>query len=105
VTFEWDPAKSAETYWRRGFDFGVAAKIFDGPITTKVDARRDYGEVRMLAVGVAFGRLITVVFTDRRRPDGSISRRIISARRSNPKERRFYAKKHQTSDAPDPWPR
>ncbi len=105
MTFEWDEAKSAETYWRRGFDFAVASMIFEGPLITRVDQRHDYGEVRNVAVGIAFGRLITVVFTDRRRSNGAISRRIISARRSNDKERRLYAQKHQSPDGPDPWAR
>ncbi len=53
------------------------------------DRRRDYKERRMVAIGVADGIHLTVVYTDRRAPDDPY-RRIISARRSNRRERQVY---------------
>ena len=87
VTFEWDPAKSAETFWRRGFDFTVAARVFEGPVLGIVDIRFDYGERRFIAIGIVDGTYLTVVYTDR---DNGARRRIISAWTSNRKERRRY---------------
>jgi hypothetical protein len=54
-----------------------------------VDNRRDYGEQRVVAIGLAQGIALTVVFTDRTET-GAIVRRIISARLSNRRERQAY---------------
>jgi uncharacterized DUF497 family protein len=89
VRFSWDPAKGEANLRDRGFDFEFASLIFDGPTLEVEDRRQDYGERRMVAVGWADGIFLSVVFTDRStvgRPD----RRIISARRSNRRERQIY---------------
>ena len=91
MTFDWDPPKSDENFVERGFDFAFAALVFAGPYVEYDDTRRDYGERRVIALGVADGIPLTVVFTDRVAIDGGIVRRIISARVSHRKERRRYA--------------
>jgi uncharacterized DUF497 family protein len=91
MEFEWDLAKSERTYALRGFDFPFASQIFAGICIETVDRRRDYGEERILAVGMAGGVSLAVVFTDRVRPDGTVARRIISARPCKTKERLRYA--------------
>ncbi len=91
MTFDWDPAKSDENLVVRGFDFAFAALVFAGPYVEFDDTRRDYGERRIVALGVANGIPLTVVFTDRLAPTGAVVRRVISARLSNRKERRRYA--------------
>lgn len=55
----------------------------------KPDQRRDYGERRMVAIGVADVFMLTVGYADRQTPEG-VERRIISARRSNRRERKAY---------------
>ena len=70
-----------------GFDFAFASLIFDGVTVEVEDRRRDYGEKRMVAIGQADGIHLTVVYADRDR-----ARRIVSARRSNRRERQVYAK-------------
>jgi uncharacterized DUF497 family protein len=90
MRFEWDPEKSKANLKERGFDFAFAAQIFDGPILAKRDRRRDYGEVRMVATGLADEIALTTVYTDRIADDGETVRRIISARRSNRRERKAY---------------
>jgi uncharacterized DUF497 family protein len=62
-----------------------AAQIFEGPTVERVDDRFDYGEVRVYAIGLVHGLEITVIFTDREPEE----RRIISAWRAEPHERRF----------------
>lgn len=89
--FTWDPAKSDLNLVRRGFDFARAAQIFRGRTAEREDARRDYGEQRVVAVGVVDGMCLTVVYTDRLSGDVT-ERRIISARFSNRQERREYGK-------------
>jgi hypothetical protein len=91
VRFEWDPAKSARNFRDRGFDFSAAAQIFAGFTLERPDARRDYGEHRVIAVGTVATVALTVVYTDRQDRTGVI-RRIISARRSNGHEWERYEK-------------
>jgi uncharacterized DUF497 family protein len=89
VRFTWDPAKSAENLAARGFDFAFATLIFDGPTLEKPDRRKDYGEERVVATGLAQRIELTVVYTDRG-TGADRERRIISARRSNRRERKAY---------------
>jgi hypothetical protein len=90
VRFEWDEAKSDTNLEQRGFDFAFASLVFDGPTLEVEDRRKDYGERRVVAMGLADGVLLTVVYTDRHSPGGQIMRRIISARRSSRDERKIY---------------
>lgn len=90
MRFEWDSDKSDANLVDRGFDFAFASLIFEGPTLEKEDRRHGYGELRMLALGVADGLILTVVYTDRTDEAGEPVRRIISARRSNRRERRAY---------------
>ena len=91
MIFDWDHAKSEQNLEERGFDFAFAALVFAGPVVEYDDMRRDYGERRMVVLGLADGIPLTVVFTDRLTPTGAVVRRVISARLSNRKERRRYA--------------
>lgn len=83
-------AKSAANLRERGFDFEFATLVFEGPTLVVEDRRRDYGERRLVAIGLADGLHLTVVYTDRVRADGEVERRIISARRSNRRETKLY---------------
>jgi len=51
MLFEWDAAKSLWMSREHGFGFDYAARIFLGPTLERQDDRRDYGEVRMQAIG------------------------------------------------------
>jgi uncharacterized DUF497 family protein len=53
MLFEWDSAKSQRNLLERGFGFDHAATIFVGPSLEAQDNRRDYGEVRVQAIGRA----------------------------------------------------
>jgi uncharacterized DUF497 family protein len=91
VRFDWDPEKSDRNFAERGFDFSFATGTFLGPTLERIDTRQDYGEVRRIALGVAEGIPLTVVYTDRAEA-GDVVRRIISARVSNRRERQAYRK-------------
>jgi len=80
-----DVAKHERNLRERGFGFDYAALIFDGPTFEWPDRRRDYGEERIIAIGGVGPDVLTVVYTDR-----GETRRIISARRANTKERRLW---------------
>jgi uncharacterized protein len=91
VRFSWDEWKSSRNLRERAFDFAFAALIFEGPTLEREDTRRDYGERRVVAIGVAEGIALTVVYTDRAEA-GETVRRIISARQSDRHERQAYVK-------------
>jgi uncharacterized DUF497 family protein len=65
MEFEWDETKSEWTQRVRGFDFALAARIFEGPVQTVADERRDYGEDRIIGMGEVEGMVLVVVYTDR----------------------------------------
>ncbi len=85
ANFEWDPQKQVENVRKHGIDFTTASQIWDGPVYEQIDDRRDYGETRTLAFGIAEDRILAVLYTRR-----GTSHRIISARRTNVRERRRY---------------
>lgn len=90
MRFTWDERKSDSNLDQRGFDFAFASLIFDDQTLVTEDHRRDYGETRFVAIGLADGIHLTVVYTDQVISGELVSRRIISARRSSRKERRRY---------------
>ncbi len=85
MQFEWDEAKNRHAFRQRGFGFDYAAGIFGDLTLEKQDDRRDYGEIRMQAIGRVGNDILFVVYTDR----GDF-RHIISARRASRKERRLW---------------
>lgn len=99
MRFTWDARKSARNLRERGFDFEFATQVFDQPTVERQDTRRDYGERRMIALGLAQGIPLTVVYTDRVEVGGEVNRRIISARKSDRRERQTYKKATNQADA------
>jgi hypothetical protein len=89
VRFSWDAHKSARNLKERGFDFEFATLVFEGPTLEREDVRRDYGERRVVAIGIAQGIALTVVYTDRTEAS-DVLRRVISARVSDRHERQAY---------------
>jgi uncharacterized protein len=90
VRFLRDRQKSELNLTKRGFDFAFATLIFDGPTVERTDDRQDYGEKRVIALGIADGIPLTVVYTDRAGSGGEVVRRIISTRVSNRRERKAF---------------
>ncbi len=87
--YEWDEEKNRRNLVKHGISFVAASRIFHGPVVEKPDDRRDYGEQRVVAYGIADGRVLAVVYTPRGR-----NRRIISARRARSDEREAYHRRH-----------
>ena len=83
--FEWDPEKELRNLQKHGIDFATASLIWDRPTFQRIDDRRNYGEIRFQVFGTVDNRVITVVFTWR-----STTRRIISARRANHREKALF---------------
>jgi uncharacterized protein len=95
--FEWDPVKEARNLREREIDFTLASRIWDGPVMEQIDARHDYGEVRILAFGKINDRLMAVLFTWRQS-----NRRIISARKANRREQRRFEAETRYSNGTGP---
>lgn len=86
MRYSWDNKKYLENVKWHGVGFEDAVRIFEGPTLEKIDDRFDYGEARVYAIGIVNGLEITVIYTDRSEDE----RRIISAWRAEPHERRAY---------------
>ena len=81
MEFEWDENKNTTNIEKHGIDFRRAQRIWD-ETPVEISRRTSGGEERILVRGELEGRSVTVVYTER---GGNI--RIISARKSNRKER------------------
>jgi uncharacterized protein len=88
MRYTWNESKNRRNLKVHGVEFEDAVRVFEGPTLERVDDRFDYGEERMYAIGVVNGLEITVIYAD---VDAG-ERRIISAWRSEPHERRAYWK-------------
>ena len=86
MDYTWSQSKNRRNRKLHGIAFEDAVQIFDGPTLEREDDLSDYGECRVYAIGVTRGLEITVIYAD----TGPDERRIISAWRSEPHERRAY---------------
>lgn len=90
--FEWDDAKAASNRLKHGVDFFMAREVFKDIFAIEwTDHGHGAHEDRLVTVGMAENRLLCVVYTIR---GGKI--RIISARLTEPHERRRYHNENQT---------
>ncbi len=86
--FTSDPAKSERNMRERGIAFTAAEAFeFDTAIVA-VDDRKDYGEIREVALGFIGARLHVLVFTMR-----GAACHVISLRKANKREIRSYVSK------------
>lgn len=88
MNYTWDENKRNINVKKHGVDFPTAIDVFhdDNRIET-ADDRQDYGEERLQTIGYAHPGLLFVVYTYR---DNETTRRFISARRANKKEKALY---------------
>ena len=88
MAFEWDEAKNRTNVRKHGVGFETARRIFEGPVVTWVDRRKEYGEERRISVGRVDRRGAAVIVVVHAERDGRT--RLISARPASRKERRAY---------------
>jgi len=81
MQIEFDQAKRDKTWKERGLDFSRAKEVFSSVNVTIDDTRHDYGEPRLITVGMLDERIVVLVWT----PRGEV-RRIISMRYANERE-------------------
>ena len=65
MEFDWDENKRNEVFGRRGVDILYAALIFENHVLTWPDDRQDYGEKRLISLGLVDGEPYVVVHTER----------------------------------------
>jgi uncharacterized protein len=90
ITF--DPVKRANTLRDRSLDFADAEEVFAGKALNIPDLRRDYGEPRIITVGLLRGRMVIVVWT----PRGN-GRHVFSMRKANDREKARFGKRLEES--------
>jgi uncharacterized protein len=86
---EWDETKRQRNVRQHSIDFPDVLPCFSDPQRlVEEDARRDYRERRFHLLCPVRGHLYHVTFTERGQ-----NIRIISARRANQREQRYYAQR------------
>ena len=86
MIYEWDQAKNRSNFAKHGLDFADAEQVLTGLCVTFVDSRFDYGEKRLIALGLLAGRVVVIAHA----PRGGDITRIISMRKANRREQKIY---------------
>ena len=87
MRIDFDHAKNAKNIRERGLSFERAEEFDFLSATYLLDNRKDYGELRQIAIGYLDGRLHFLCFVQI--PDGI---RVVSFRKANSREARKYDK-------------
>ena len=85
IIYEWDNAKNRSNFAKHGLDFEDAEQVFTGPCVTFEDSRFDYGEERLITLGIVDGRVVVIAHASR-----GDATRIISMRKANRREQKIY---------------
>ena len=81
MRYVWDEAKRQANLKKHGMDFAQAPEVFAGPMVLIEDSRADYGEQRMIGIGLLDCLVVLIVHVE---SDETI--RIISMRRADSDE-------------------
>ena len=81
MRYLWDESRPQTNLIKHGLDFADAAKVFAGPMALFEDGRKDYGEQRMIGIGLLETLVVLIVHVE---ADDSI--RIISMRKAESDE-------------------
>lgn len=81
MRYLWDEAERQANLSKHGLDFADAEKVFAGPLVLFEDGREDYGEQRMIGIGLLETLVALIVHVE---SDDSI--RIISMRKAESDE-------------------
>ena len=87
MNFTWDPSKRQKNLEKHGLDFADAAKVFNSPLVLFENQRENYGEQRMIGIGLLDFLVVLVVHVE---SDEEI--RIISMRKADSNETDLYFK-------------
>lgn len=82
----WDTAKRIRNLEKHGCDFSIVESFNWEAAVTREDTRMDYGERRFVSISIIGDRHYVAVWTER-----AGACRLISLRKANSREVRFYA--------------
>ena len=85
MKFEWDENKRKLNIQKHGIDFEDAKRVFEGISLTFQDNRFDYGEQRLITMGLLYEIVIVIAHTE---IDETI--RIISMRKATKNEQKLF---------------
>ncbi|MDR2000796.1 MAG: BrnT family toxin [Zoogloeaceae bacterium] len=85
MRYTWDETKRRINLDNHGLDFADAEKVFAGPLMLFEDSRADYGEQRMIGIGLLEVLVVLIVHVE---TDDEI--RIISMRKADSDETNLY---------------
>jgi len=86
MKYTWDDGKNRINRRTHGIDFADVPTMFDHPMVTFLDLKKEYGEDRWVGIGWLSDMLAVVVYTE---PNAQTVR-IISARKANRHEQNIY---------------
>lgn len=87
MRYTWDEAKRQINLQKHGLDFADAEKVFSAPVVLFEDARDDYGEQRMIGIGLLDFPVVLIVHVE-----SSEEIRIFSMRKADSDETDLYYK-------------
>lgn len=96
MRYEWDEAKNRSNRDKHGLDFADAPHVLDGRCVSFVDDRVDYGETRLVSLGLLAKRVVVITHT----PRGQDMTRIISMRKANRREQKTYHQERSEATGP-----
>ena len=92
-----DPNKQASNLDMHGIDLTIAEEVLWGFTITREDTRLAYGETRLQTLGEYNGHMVVVVHTPRTNTQGVEVDHIISIRKAERHEARYYWQNHPGS--------
>jgi uncharacterized DUF497 family protein len=92
MNYEWDEAKNQKNFAKHGLSFEDAEHVFTGPCVTFEDDRFNYGEERLITLGLLAGHLVVIAHSPR--DEGT---RVISMRKGNRREQKIYKERLGTN--------
>jgi hypothetical protein len=85
MIYKWDEAKNRANVAKHGLDFADAEQVLTGPCVTFADSRFDYGEKRLITLGLLADRVVVLAHA----PRGN-GTRVISMRKANRREQKIH---------------
>ena len=87
MDFVWDENKNLNNIKKHGIDFSDAIQLFQYPLLTCIDRRKDYKEERWVGIGILKGIIAVIVYTE---DDNKDVIRIISVRKATKNESKRF---------------
>jgi uncharacterized DUF497 family protein len=90
IEFEWDAEKASINLRKHHVSFEIATRVFLDPLALSHQDRIENGEHRWQTLGMVDGCLLLLVAHTIRNENGAEIIRVISARKADKKERKYY---------------